>query len=257
MNYRDDSSEQVEYVYHWHRIIPAIIGLIMILVALYANLPGDSLDTATSTVAVVPAATETQPTATPAEEPAEPESAAGVAESGNPPPSDAPPSAEEAVSPVATPQAPEASEARAASSAPKTSAPTAEPIKQLQSDVPAPYAKLKPGQVKYSSKTIKNASLNQVLDQEPLNLNKGAIRLSEKKAVKVVFSGELSGGKQPVYYRWYHNGKLAAKVATQSSPEGKTAASKYVSYDVPGLWQVQVINSQGKVLAEAAFMAKR
>lgn len=256
MNYRDDSSEQVEYVYHWHRIIPAIIGLIMILLALYANLPGDSLDSATSTVEVVPAATETQPTVTPAEEPAEPDSAATVAESGNPPPSDAPPSVEEAAVPDATIQAPAASEARAASAAPNTSA-AAEPSKQLQSEVPAPYAKLKPGQVKYSSKTIKNASLNQVLDQEPLNLNKGAIRLSEKKAVKVVFSGELSGGKQPVYYRWYHNGKLAAKVATQSSPEGKTAASKYVSYDVPGLWQVQVINSQGKVLAEAAFMAKR
>jgi hypothetical protein len=34
-------------------------------------------------------------------------------------------------------------------------------------------------------------------------------------------------------------------------------SSKFISYDAPGAWQVQMTNAEGKVLAESAFAAKR
>lgn len=259
MKHSQDNSDEIVYVYHWHRIIPAIIGAIMIIVAVWAKyLPGDDKATEAE-VAPAPAAETTLALAPPAETPAtesttstRPESA--VVETAK--------AAAEAPEPAAPASAAEAATTKAAKASSQQEPPAKTTAKAKAQEtklpeVPAPFAKLKPGQVKYSSKTIKAAALNQVLNQESLSLDKGSIRLSQGKAVKVVFSGLLDGANQSVHYLWYHDGKLAARVATQSSPEGKTASSKYVSYDVPGLWQVQMVNSQGKVLAEAAFQAKR
>lgn len=124
-------------------------------------------------------------------------------------------------------------------------------------DAPAPAAGMKPGQVKIADKGVKEASLRQVIDQDPLDLNKGAIGLTKTKAVKVVFSANVGKPNEQVNYLWYLDGKLKAKVATRSTADASTMASKFISYDAPGIWQVQMTNASGKVLAESAFSAKR
>lgn len=234
MEYRQDSHvEEVEYIYHWHRIIPAIIGLILVIWGLTSSLwpgegdapagePAAAAQGAPAQANTIAVALPEQPTASvPAQEQAQTQT-------------------------VASAPAP----AAAAAATP----PPARPAADVRT--PVPSAKFRQGQILRPGKMASAASLSQVLDQEPLPIERGAITVGKKKAVKIVFSAKLPAGSDSAHFFWFLDGKLQAHVNGSVSPEGETRASKYVSHDAPGQWQVVLTNAQGKVLAEGAFLAK-
>jgi len=246
---------QYEYEYRWERIIPALAALVMggglLFWGVWALMDdGESEPAAQAVVAETP---NTQQVTLP---PPVLEKAAPSTPVEPTPVMTAP--VETPVIQQARTPAPAAAPAPAAKPAPaaRTEIPAkAEPAKNQTSTPPAP-ANLKPGQISVVDSSAKQVKIQQVLDQEPLPLNKGSISLGEEKAVKVVFSGEAGKPNEFVHYRWYHNGKLVAKVRNQVSPDGMTHSSKFISVDAPGEWQVQMLNKNGKVLAEGAFSAK-
>lgn len=236
---------EFEYVYHWHRIIPAIASLAIGVGAVLWFWPSSTQDQGAPAVAAAePAKVETR---------ADQSVVVDLPVQINKPVAEAAPVSSEKPAQPAVP----ASDAKqeTANQAPQKAADVAA-LKAIN-EAPAPSAGMKPGQVLVVNKSLKDVSLRQVIDHEPLELNKGSIGLTKKKAVKVVFSAKVSQPGEQVNYLWYLNGKLQAKVATRSTPEATTLASKFISYDAPGAWQVQMTNADGKVLAESAFTAKR
>lgn len=243
-----DTRPEFEYVYHWHRIIPAMASLAIGVGAVLWFWPSATTPQAQRQTAAALTAPPSQPA---------PLTARSVVvdlplplgkreQSG-------------AVDSTLNKPAPEEVEAQApkiAEAAPVAVPSNANALKAIN-DAPAPSAGIKVGQVKVVNKSVKKAALNQILDQEPLEIPKGTISLSKKKAVKVVFSADVAAANEQINYLWYLNGKLQAKVATRSSPDARTLASKYISYDAPGQWQVQMTDVDGRVLAETAFAAKR
>ena len=238
MEYRQDSHvEEVEYIYHWHRIIPAIIGLILVIWGLTSSLwPGDGDAPAEEPAAAAHAAPAQDNTTT-------------VALPEQPAASAAAPTQSQAQA-IASAHAPAPAAATSPSAAPAPARPAADVR------TPVPSAKFRQGQILRPGKMASAASLSQVLDQEPLPIERGAITVGKKKAVKIVFSAKLPAGSDSAHFFWFLDGKLQAHVNGSVSPEGETRASKYVSHDAPGQWQVVLTNAQGKVLAEGAFLAK-
>lgn len=253
-----DVRPEFEYVYHWHRIIPAAaslaIGVGAVLWFWPSSLPNEKAQAVAAAQASAGAplkaksividlplqinkADDKKIETTPAQ-------SVAVA------PATSVPAAKEPVAP-AVKQAP---------ASPIATTPT-EPQKlaalKAINESPAPSAGMKAGQLKVVDGNVKNVALRQVIDHDPLDLNKGAIGLTKKKAVKVVFSANIGKPNQQVNYLWYLNGKLKAKVATRSNNDASSMSSKFISYDAPGAWQVQMTNAEGKVLAESAFAAKR
>lgn len=258
-----DIRPEFETVYHWNRIIPAVASLAIGVGAVLWLWPEATPKNAPQQAATAPVETKKDAT-TPAPNESvlvdlplhlkKPESlVSSAAKTGSEKPS------------VATSAQPSSTETAAAQNtllskpAAEANAPQSANTVALEAinEAPAPSAGIKAGQVKISSKYVKQASLSQVLDQDPLEIPKGTISLSKKKAVKVVFSADVAKANEQVNYIWYHDGKLQAKVATRTSPEAKAKSSKYISYDAPGQWQVQMTDVHGKVLAESAFSAKR
>lgn len=250
-----------EYEYRWERIIPAaaalIIGVAVLVWGIWSIFSGSASEpepvAATTQQIVLPPPVAS----TAAPEVAHTESVPPAAASIQPA---APtPTITQAPAPAVTnrPAAPVAAAApRVTAPAPVVEAKPAATVSDAKTslDAPAPAA-LKPGQISVVG-GASHVQLQQVLDQEPLDLKKGSISIGQEKAVKVVFSAEINKPGETVHYRWYHNGKLVAKVRTKVSPEGTTRGSKFISYDTPGEWQVQMLNKNGKLLAETAFSAK-
>lgn len=252
-----DVRPEFEYVYHWHRIIPAAaslaIGVGAVLWFWPSSLPSEKAQAVAAAQATASAPLKAKSividlplqVSKPAEEkidtaPVQPVAVASVT---------TPPAAKEPASPVVKQAAPPI--ANTPTESQKLAA-----LKAINAS-PAPSAGMKAGQLKVVDGNVKNVALRQVIDHDPLDLNKGAIGLTKKKAVKVVFSANVGKPNQQVNYLWYLNGKLKAKVATRSSGDASSMSSKFISYDAPGAWQVQMTNAEGKVLAESAFAAKR
>lgn len=236
---------EFEYVYHWHRIIPAVASLAIGVGAVLWFWPSSIQDEGQ------PVAAQTAPAKV------EPKADQSVVvdlpvQINKPIAETAPPTSEK----TAQPSAPVSDTKQETASQPQQKTPDVAALKAIN-EAPAPSAGMKPGQVLVVNKSLKDVALRQVIDHEPLELNKGSIGLTKKKAVKVVFSAKVGQPGEQVNYLWYLNGKLQAKVATRSTPEATTMASKFISYDAPGGWQVQMTNADGKVLAESAFTAKR
>lgn len=235
---------EFEYVYHWHRIIPAIASLAIGAGAVLWFWPSSvSIDNNQTVASTVPAVELKAKSVVvdiplqlnkPAEQPAHPQAADTLAASAN-------------------------KSVNQATSAAAMTAPAKANVAALKeiNEAPAPSAGIKAGKVLTSDKTIQEAALRQIIDHDPLDIPSGVISLNKKKAVKVVFSASVGKPNEQINYLWYLNGKLQAKVATRSTPEARSMASKFISYDTPGEWQVQMTNADGKVLAESAFSAKR
>lgn len=247
---------QFEYVYHWHRIIPAMASLAIGVGAVLWFWPSTVSNDGSQTAQTLTEPAPSKPLKAesvvvdlplqinkPAEAPTKPTAAAAPQTAAN-----------------TTATSPAGSSASAkpgtVDSVPSAQAQKLAALKAIN-EAPAPSAGMKPGQVLVVDKSVKNVALQQVIDHDPLELAKGSIGLTKKKAVKVVFSANVGKSNEQVNYLWYLNGKLQAKVATLSSAEATSQASKFISYDAPGAWQVQMINADGKVLAESAFTAKR
>lgn len=241
---------EFEYVYHWHRIIPAMaslaIGVGAVLWFWPSAIPGSAQPVAKS---AAPAKTETQ---------SDQSVVVNLPVQINKPAAETHSVVQSSAGPVIAPSGKEPQQT-VNQAAVKQVADKIQQVAALKAinDAPAPSAGMKPGQVLVVNKSVKDVALRQVIDHDPLDLNKGSIAISKKKAVKVVFSAKVDKPGEQINYLWYLNGKLQAKVATSSTPESTTMASKFISYDAPGAWQVQMTNADGKVLAESAFTAKR
>ncbi|MDX1694566.1 MAG: DUF2914 domain-containing protein [Ketobacteraceae bacterium] len=75
---------------------------------------------------------------------------------------------------------------------------------------------------------------------------------------KVYFYTEVLGqaGKTH-YHRWYHNGKLAARVPIAiGSDRWRCYSSKYLTPKQAGEWEVQVTDAKGRLLAKSQFQFK-
>lgn len=245
---------EFEYVYHWHRIIPAVaslaIGAGAVLWFWPSATPGESAQ-ASSTVATTqpaPLRAKTVVVDLPLQihKPGETVSDAATSQ-----PVASAQTAASTQSVAATPGTVREVSGKMAPAIADNAA-----LKAIN-EAPAPSAGMKPGQVRVVDKALKDVTMHQVIDHDPMDLAKGAIGLTPKKAVKVVFSANVGKANEQVNYLWYLNGKLQAKVATRSSGDAASMASKFISYDTPGAWQVQMTNAAGKVLAESAFNARR
>lgn len=263
---------EFEYVYHWHRIIPAAaslaIGIGAVLWFWPTSLPSEkamAIEEA-APVAGGPIKAKTVVVDLPLPTPAATSGAdSTIVDSKKETPAQKTSVASstttvQLASPVKS-AAPALSEnitaaATAASQASTAVTQKAAALKAIN-EAPAPAAGMKPGQVKVIDGSLKSVSLRQMIDHDPLDLNKGSIGLTKQKAVKVMFSANVGKPNQPINYLWYLDGKLKAKVSTRSAGDASTLSSKFISYDAPGLWQVQMTNAEGKVLAESAFSAKR
>jgi hypothetical protein len=245
-----EARPEFEYVYHWHRIIPAMaslaIGVGAVLWFWPSAIPGSDQPVAKMTA---PANTGTKP---------DQSVVVNLPVQINKPTAEKQAVIQASSAPVAAPsgQEPPMPASQTAGNQVADNNLHVAALKAVN-EAPAPSAGMKPGQVLVVNKSVKDVALRQVIDHDPLELNKGSIGLSKKKAVKVVFSAKVDKPGEQVNYLWYLNGKLQAKVATSSTPESTTMASKFISYDAPGAWQVQMTNADGKVLAESAFTAKR
>ncbi|HET8706263.1 MAG TPA: DUF2914 domain-containing protein [Pseudomonadales bacterium] len=247
-----------EYEYRWERIIPVVAALIIGIALLawgiwalfshsekpLAEPVAQTVTPDTQQITLPPPVIGTASNPTAEVKPAVVEPA--------PAPQMAPATAAVTASPVVAPAATN----RAPAPATRTPAPVVTETKKAEVDAAPEPAALKPGQISVAGQGATRVTLQQVLDQEPLDLKKGSIYVGQEKAVKVIFSAELGKPGDTVHYRWFHNGKLVAKVRTKVSPEGVTHSSKFISYDAPGEWQVQMLNKNGKLVAETAFSAK-
>lgn len=244
-------SPSFQYVYHWERIIPAI-ALLLVGVGAVAwwLLASHSASQLTPPAPLAPKAeiaqatspTTTQVISTPLAD-VKPQASPSVV---------APAVSIQPEKPVVgTPASVVAKEIK-----PKEAQAPAKIQETKPSIQAAAPSGIKPGQIRVSSDTVTHVSLMQVLDEEPVEIPKGSIFLSQNKAVKVIFAGSMGKPGDAVHYRWYHDGKEVAKIVTHVSPESTTHASKFISIDAPGEWQVQMLDKHGKVLAETAFLAK-
>lgn len=236
---------EFEYVYHWHRIIPAVASLAIGVGAVLWFWPSATPNTDK------PVAAKTEPAKV------KPQTNDSVVV-------DLPvqinkPTADATAAPVEKPAIQDGAPQSVANESVAQALAKISDVAALKAinEAPAPAAGMKPGQVMVANKLLKDVALRQVIDHDPIELNKGSIGLTKKKAVKVVFSANVGQSGEQINYLWYLNGKLQAKVATRSTPEAVSTSSKYISYDAPGAWQVQMTNVEGKVLAESAFNAKR
>lgn len=270
---------QFEYVYHWHRIIPAMaslaIGVGAVLWFWPASQSTETADTSTISQTQVaqplkarsvvvdlplqiskPADSATNTTVS------QNGSAGGVSVKSGAEKTVAEKnaaeknSADKVVASTSNANVSAAGVSATATSNTSTTVAVSAALKAIN-DAPAPSAGMKPGQIYVVDKSLKDVAIHQVLDQDPLQIDKGSISITQKKAVKVVFGANTGKPNEQINYLWYLNGKLQAKVATRSTPGATSSASKYISYDTPGAWQVQMTNANGKVLAESAFTAKR
>ncbi|CBL45766.1 Hypothetical protein HDN1F_21830 [gamma proteobacterium HdN1] len=275
-----ETRPQYEYVYHWNRIVP-IVGVIVAVAGAATWLwPSSTADQATPTAAVstqedsIPsnAGTANKIAAHPAQSALTTSTTASATKSAtsasadkhivvNLPtisakkptenPAKAAPSTTESAAAVATTTAQTNPKPAETANANRSAA-----LKAIN-EAPAPAAGIRPGQIYIADKRLKDVTLQQIIDHDPLALERGSISVGKKKAVRVVFSANTGKPNEQVNYHWYLDGKLKASVATRSDHDAKSTSSKFVSYFAPGAWQVQVVDRQGKLLAASAFNAKR
>jgi hypothetical protein len=261
-----DARQEYEYVYHWDRIIGVGVAISILIGVLFWMFPGgDEM----SQTAATPSVTETEAgdgkRVVPLQKPVDgtgstavgataassnPEATAaqtGTASTGSLPGSDS--------SVVAD---------GSAASLPDTSAankPVADPSQANASNTASAGVTasddLRQGEVRVLSRSVSNAAINQVIDQELVAIPKGLIDVGKHKAVRLVFSAKLPTPGEPVNFSWFHEGRQVVTVKTRVSPEGTITGSKYVSFDTPGDWQVKLSDAKGNLLAEAAVRARR
>jgi hypothetical protein len=261
-----DARQKYEYVYHWDRIIGVVVAVAILTAVLFWMVPGgdETAQTADSATVsntgegdskrVVPLQTPVSAagsTATPGTSSPQVTGSVSVGTTG------------------VTAHTPPGSDTKALADNPAASGPTTSPADKTGADNSAPIAgdttaagvtasdDLRQGEVRVLSRSISNAAINQVIDQELVAISKGLIEVGKRKAVRLVFSANLPTPGEAVNFSWFHEGRQVVTVKTRVSPEGTATGSKYVSFDTPGDWQVKLSDAKGNLLAEAAVKARR
>jgi hypothetical protein len=259
-----DARQEYEYVYHWDRILGAVIALAVVVAGAVWLFSGDSDagPTAGTTTGSNGAAAQVTPLPQPiaSASPAGSETPAGV-----PAQTPAVTAADnQTTRPTTTGNgvtSPSASPAPATVAA-ATSAGDAARGNESQTEGAAAGGiaaseNLRQGEVRVIARDISEVSLKQVIDQELIAISKGLIDVGQRKAVRLVFSARFPSAGDPVSFSWFHEGRQVVTVKTRVSPEGVATGSKYVSFDTPGDWQVKLSDARGQLLAEAAVRARR
>jgi hypothetical protein len=260
-----DARQEYEYVYHWDRILGAVIALAVVVAGAAWLFSGDSDagPTAGTTTGSNGAAAQVTPLPSPIAPatPAGSETPAGV-----PAQTPAVTAADnQTTRPSTTGNAvtsPSATSPTPTTVAAATSAGDAVRSNESQTEGAATGGiaaseNLRQGEARVIAGDISEVSLKQVIDQELIAISKGLIDVGQRKAVRLVFSARFPSAGDPVSFSWFHEGRQVVTVKTRVSPEGVATGSKYVSFDTPGDWQVKLSDARGQLLAEAAVRARR
>ncbi|MBS1214307.1 MAG: hypothetical protein H6R26_2924 [Proteobacteria bacterium] len=109
------------------------------------------------------------------------------------------------------------------------------------------------------SRNIRRAQLtSNVVDDEPVDELGAAIPMNGRGLLKVFLYMETAGLKGRVlFHDWYWKDKLIARVRVPVTQNAQNAAtSKFIDRIMTGPWQVKVVDERKKVYAEVSFQVR-
>ena len=108
-------------------------------------------------------------------------------------------------------------------------------------------------------KSVVRASLNSALkDNEPYQLLKSPIKLTENQKIELFYFTELKGIKHKVFYHnWSKDGMpVYKKQLLVQRKHLKVNSAKLFSVKDKGNWQIQLVDKTGKVFSEVNFVVE-
>ncbi|MFE8069932.1 DUF2914 domain-containing protein [Marinobacteraceae bacterium S3BR75-40.1] len=258
---RDQAPRAEEVVvYHWHRIIPAILALVVVVGGIVWG--GLAIFSGISEPETASATSEQPPADMPkgAEEP----TAAGNGETVA--------ASEADVSQEAEPPSPFKDEQDGGATTPEVNVPAVGETEETATTTPETTAASEPAPEKeprataektaspasvdiQSSKIVRASLTRTVRDHEPGDPIPAVVPMNAEGIIRVYFFTEMKGLEDAtVYHDWYLDGKRMARVTIRPYTDPmRASSSKFINRNMLGDWEVKVHTASGENLAEGAF----